>query len=128
MPKKCKNCGTKIIEYPIWKGQEDGIPLTHGQTVGERIMDFFQNKRWKMFRWYNLIIGDWKKLALLISLMLIAFAYAHDTETCRNVLSHPCELVEKNKETCEYIGNTKIEIIDGMVAVLPNVTQDAGQG
>jgi hypothetical protein len=37
----CRNCESRIIEYPLYKGQEEGLPF-----------------EWKNINWYNAIIGD----------------------------------------------------------------------
>ena len=83
MPKKCRNCGTRIIEYPIWKGQEYGEPFAFNKI-----------------KWRNLLIGDWTKLLILITLIFVAISYMHDTAAYREIYSDPCGYVMKNIDTC----------------------------
>lgn len=97
MPRR-KNCtcGRKIIEYPIYDGQEEGKPLVVGETLGER---FKSLKRHKWY-WRNLIIGDWTRSLVLITLLVAAVAYAHDTAVVRKINENPCSFVEKNYNYC----------------------------
>ena len=83
MPRKCKGCGTKIIEYPIWQGQEFGEPFAFNKI-----------------RWRNLLIGDWTKLLILITLIFVAISYGHDSAAYREIYSNPCEYVKTNIDAC----------------------------
>lgn len=110
--RKCKNCGNKIIEYPIYKGQEENVSLIEeGETL-------FSKYTLSKINWYNLIVGDWTKFMMLAMLIAVAFAYQADTENCRALLGNPCEFIEKNKEVCEavinplWIGENPINISD----------------
>jgi len=95
--KKCRNCGARIIEYPIWKGQEFGEPFAFNKI-----------------NWRNLIIGDWTKLVIMITLLLVAWSYMHDTQVVRDIYENPCDFVNKNKFACvempEAEGSTKLVI------------------
>ncbi|KKM18816.1 hypothetical protein LCGC14_1661920 [marine sediment metagenome] len=84
MSSKCNSCGAKVIEYPIWKGQEFGEPFAFNKI-----------------KWKNLIIGDWIKLLILLSLVFAVWAYAHDTGECRVLLEKPCDFVMTNIRACE---------------------------
>ncbi len=88
MIKKCRNpnCGWKIIEYPIYKGQEQGEPFA-----------------FKKINWRNLIIGDWTKMLFLIAIMFLAWSYGHDTIVIREIYEDPCIFVEKNQQACTDI-------------------------
>ncbi len=95
MPKKCRSCGAKVIEYPIWKGQEHGEPFAFNKI-----------------RWYNLLIGDWTKLLILLLLLLVIWAYSNDTQECREILEHPCDFIKTNQQTCYEIERQKNDIKD----------------
>ncbi len=86
MPKKCRNCGTKIIAYPIWKGQEFGEPFAFNKI-----------------NWRNLLIGDWTKLLVIVSLIFVAIAYGHDTKVCRDIYENPCDFITENQHACRDI-------------------------
>lgn len=81
----CKNpnCGWKIIEYPIWKGQELGEPFAFNKI-----------------NWYNLLVGDWTKLMLMIAILGATWAYWHDTVALNKIYDEPCSFVMKNYQTC----------------------------
>ncbi len=125
--KKCKNCGTKQIELPIWKGQEDGLPLAEGNTLGEKIQNFFNEKQWRKIRWYNFIIGDWKKYLIFAMILFFAWSYAHDTEECRDMIEHPCQFVQRNEKACENFGREGIYVSDGYVIELNNSLENVIQ-
>ena len=121
--KRCKNCNSKIIEYPVYKGLEFDIPLLKGETPGEQFKSLFTfdipllkgetpGEKFKSLftretaskiNWYNLLIGDWTKLLILVSLIFVAIAYMHDTEVCRDIYERPCQFIEKNKKVCTDI-------------------------
>ena len=85
MSKKCNNCGAKIIEYPLWEGQELGEPF-----------------EWKKIKWYNALVGDWTKLLVFISLLFLAWSYYHDTQAIREIYQNPCEFVNANQLPCQF--------------------------
>ncbi len=103
--KRCKNCNTRIIEYPIYKGQEQDIPLLKGDSVGEKIRSLFSKETKQRINWYNLIIGDWTKLLILVALIFVAWAYTHDIRECRELLEDPCGFIDTNKAACEVRKN-----------------------
>lgn len=129
MKKKCKNCGTRVIEYPLWKGQEDGIAFTEGNNIGEKFTDFFENKQWQKLKWYNLIIGDWRKLLLMASLLFLTWSYFHDTQVVRDIYENPCDFIEKNQDYCaEQQEGVPTTIIDAYIITIPNMTpENVGQ-
>lgn len=98
--KKCKNCGFRIIEYPVYKGQEEGIPLMRGETKKEKFKSLFTPEARQRINWKNLIIGDWTKLLLLLTLIGVAFGYAYDTKECMAMIEHPCEIIMNNYQLC----------------------------
>lgn len=77
------NCGWRIIEYPIWKGQEEGVPF-----------------EFKKINWYNFLIGDWTKALVLITVLLMSWAYWHDTQAVHKLYENPCSFVKKNYQPC----------------------------
>ena len=96
MSKKCRNCGTRIIEYPIWKGQEYGEPFAFNKI-----------------KWRNLLIGDWTKLLILITLIIVAWSYLYDSETYREIYSNPCNYVIKNIDACIEFENRNASLYIG---------------
>lgn len=108
MPKKCMNCGAKIIEYPIWKGQELGEPFAFNKII-----------------WRNLIIGDWTKLLVMMTLLLVAWSYFHDIQVVRDIYKNPCDFVNKNAKTCyDYAQANKTEALQlkSDLTIVPNIT------
>ncbi len=97
----CKGCGVRIIEYPVYKGQEESLPLLTGETPGDKFKSLFTRETMAKINWRNLIIGDWTKGLILFSLILVAFAYGYDTQACRELLSDPCQFAEDTKQYCE---------------------------
>lgn len=83
MVKKCKNCNAKIIEYPIYKGQEVGEPFSFNKI-----------------NWYNLLIGDWTKTLIIISILFMSWSYYHDTQEIEKINSNPCKFITSNYEAC----------------------------
>lgn len=102
MGKKCRSCGTKVIEYPIWEGQEHGEPF-----------------KFSKINWYNAIIGDWTKFILLATMLLAVWAYAVDTANCREVMEHPCDFVDANYRACQSLEEQNDYIIPNMDVVTP---------
>lgn len=127
MPKKCKNpdCGWKIIEYPIYEGQEQGIPFLEGNTPKEKWKSIFSLGTWrKRWKWKNLFIGDWTKMLILITLIFVALAYTHDTEAYRKIYSDPCGYVMKNIDACEeFEKNATLIINPGLIISKFNYTE-----
>jgi len=78
------NCGWKIIEYPIWKGQEIGEPFSFNKI-----------------NWYNMIVGDWTKALVIVTILLMSWAYYHDTQAINMINQNPCDFVEKNIQPCK---------------------------
>jgi len=100
MPKKCRRCNLKQIEYPIWEGQEEGEKFSFGKI-----------------KWMNMIIGDWTKTLLMLMLLLALFAYVADNKAITELYENPCEFVNKNYQACNSIDeqNTPSFIIgDGL--------------
>lgn len=112
--KKCKKCGASYIEYPIWKGQESGEP-------------FALNK----INWYNLLIGDWTKVLIFITLLFVAWAYMHDTQVVRDIYSNPCDFVNKNRQACSQELNlsSRFAISDDLdlIDIINLTDKNAGQ-
>ena len=97
MPRKCRSCGTRIIEYPIWKGQEYKEPFAFNKII-----------------WRNLLIGDWTKLLILITLIFVALSYGHDSKAYREIYSNPCNYVMKNIDACMEFENRNDSLYIGM--------------
>ena len=93
---KCNSCGAKVIEYPIWEGQEFGEPFAFSKI-----------------KWRNLLIGDWTKLLIMLALAFAVWSYAHDTEECREILENPCDFVGVNQQACGEIKRKGISLSEG---------------
>lgn len=95
--KYCRNpdCKWKIIEYPIWEGQEEEKPF-----------------EFKKIKWYNLLIGDWTKTLVIFTVLLMAWAYWHDTQAINQIYENPCAFVEKNIQPCNHAkqNNQRLEL------------------
>lgn len=103
MSRICRNpdCRWKIIEYPIYEGQEQGIPFLEGNTPGEKWKSLFSLQTWKKrWNWRNLIIGDWQKMLILLTIIFVALSYTHDSAAYREIYNDPCDYVEKNIDAC----------------------------
>ena len=98
--KRCKNCNARIIEYPVYEGQEQDIPLMKGDTVAEKFKSLFTRETRARIKWYNLIIADWTKLLILATLIFVAWSYQHDTAACFAITENPCEFIDKNQYAC----------------------------
>lgn len=97
--RKCNSCGARVIERPIWKGQEFGEKFS------------FDKINWK-----NMIIGDWTYLLIFITLLGVGFAYSNDTAVARDIYEHPCEFVKKNVDAClNYGENFNLQIQEGLI-------------
>ncbi len=114
MPRTCNNpdCEWKIIEYPIYEGQEQGISFLEGNTPQEKWKSLFTLRTWKKrWNWRNIIIGDWTKMLILITLIFVALSYTHDSEAYREIYKDPCNYVMKNIDAClEFEKNESIWI------------------
>ena len=103
--KRCRSCNARIIDYPIYKGQEQGIPLLKGDSFGEKLKSLFSKETKQRINWYNLIIGDWTKMFILATLIFVAWSYMHDIRECKELLEDPCEFIDTNKAACEVREN-----------------------
>jgi len=70
---KCKNCGHKIIKYPLWDGQE----------AGEKFA-------WKKLKVFNLIRMDAMSLFYLVIVLILAWLYFIGMQECQQAASDPC--------------------------------------
>lgn len=95
--KKCKSCGARIIEYPIWEGQEFEEPFAFNKI-----------------KWRNLLIGDWSKTLVLIALLFAVWSYNHDTQACQEIIENPCEYVKLNQLACQQRENQGDFLIPGI--------------
>ena len=113
LPKKkkgrhCKNCGLRIIEYPIYKGQEEGLPFIKGDTPQEKWKNLFTKDTWnKDWNWKNVLIGDWTKTLTIITILLMAWSYGYDVTQINKIKEDPCDYVNKNARVCEQAANLK---------------------
>lgn len=89
MVQRCKQCGTKIIKFPIWRGQEKGEPFS-----------------WDKVIWINLIKIDLMTLMWLTVIFIMMFSYKHDIEQCKIVYEEPCSFCEKSN--CCQVDWTRI--------------------
>lgn len=91
--RKCPHCEGDIIQRPISRQ-----PIYLKEEGRTRIN--WQAFRWKNLKLKNLIIGDPLNLLIIFSVLFVAWAYAHDTETCRDIYEAPCGFVNSNYEFC----------------------------
>lgn len=124
MPKKCRTCGYRIIEYPLYKGQEEGVPFLKGDTPEDKWKSLFSKETWnRQWIWKNVFIGDWSKALILISLLFLAWAYSHDTAVVKKIYANPCGFVMKNYQAC-YAARQQQEMLN-ITAMNINFTFDA---
>ncbi len=110
MPRKCRSCGTRIIEYPIWKDQEYKEPFAFNKII-----------------WRNLLIGDWTKLLILITLIFVALSYGHDSKAYREIYSNPCNYVMKNIDACIGFNKTNTLLYIGPDLFITEFNQTEGE-
>lgn len=77
MIQRCKNCGEKIIKFPIWKGQDRGVPFSFDKI-----------------KWLNLFKMDMYSIILVIVVTVMVIGYKADIAKCDEVIEHPCEFCE----------------------------------
>ena len=99
MPRKCPHCNGSLIGKPISK-----LPLWGGDPFKSRFN--WEALRWRNLNIKNLIIGDWLTFMVIVSILFVAWAYAHDSETYREIYSNPCDYVMKNIDACLEFNNT----------------------
>jgi hypothetical protein len=98
MTKKCKSCGAEQIEYPISK-----LPLKIEcfDEKGKKVMKFnWQALKWNNLNKWNFFVGDWTKIAWLITVLLLAWSYSHDIGVVHKIYANPCDFVLKNYQAC----------------------------
>ena len=81
MVQKCKRCGAKIIKFPFYEGQEDGIKFELGKTK---------------INWINLFKIDWYSLILILLIVFMVIGYKSDISKCEKVINDPCEFCEES--------------------------------
>lgn len=102
--KRCRNCNSRIIEYPIYKGQEQEISLLpQTDNLGIKLKALFSGSTMRRINWYNLLIGDWTKFIVIVGILFVAWAYSHDIESCKVFLEDKCEYVKQNQFICAEI-------------------------
>lgn len=79
MADKCKNCGAKIIKFPIWKGQDKGEPFS-----------------WDKLMLINLFKMDFYSIILVIVIIAMVIGYKSDIKQCDQVIHDPCTFCEKS--------------------------------
>ena len=112
MPRRCPHCKLEIIGRPISK-----LPLYRETEPYEFLGKTYHSKfnwealRWQNLRLKNLIIGNPLNLAIILSVLFMAWAYTHDSAAYREVYSNPCDYVKKNIDAClEFEKNETLRI------------------
>jgi len=77
MVQRCGRCGTKIIRFPLWKGQEDGEKFDIDKVI-----------------WINLFKIDFMSLIWLAVVLFLLFGYKEDIKQCQDAIERPCEFCE----------------------------------
>ena len=93
MPRKCPHCNGNLISKPISK-----LPLWEGNPFKSKFN--WEALKWKNLNLMNLIIGDRISFMVIVSILFVAWAYAHDSAAYREIYSNPCDYVEKNIDAC----------------------------
>lgn len=78
MTDRCKRCGTKIIKFPIWKGQEEGKPFS-----------------WDKVIWLNLFKVDIMSIIIFALIIFVIMGYKIDMKKCEDAIEYPCEFCEE---------------------------------
>jgi len=90
---KCKNCGEKIVKFPI-KKQTDKT--------------FKQNFEEGTINWLNFFKMDFMSIMWFIVIILLITTYRIDTETCREIVTNPLTYCEESN-ACKIIEERKTE-------------------
>lgn len=94
MVQRCKNCGEKIIKFPIWKGQRQGEPFS-----------------WDKILWLNLIKVDMMSIIWFAVIIFLIVSYKVDIDKCEEMIEDPlkyceesnaCKILEERKWTNQY--------------------------
>lgn len=73
----------------------------------------------KKLIWKNILHVDWLMLIITICILFSAWAYAHDTAECRQLVSDPCKYI--NVSLCN------MGLIDGLGQIYtPILDEEAG--
>lgn len=76
--------GNSVI-YPIKKNQEE--PFKKGNID-----------------WKNFIMGNKGTLIVMILVLMLAFAYSHDTQACRELMEQPCIICDSMRSAAVDVG------------------------
>lgn len=87
MVRKCKTCGTKIIHFPLWKGQEHDEPFSKDKII-----------------WINWFKMDMMSVAFLVIVVALIIGFQNDTAKCNQVIEDPCGFCTNAAEVCGYSG------------------------
>ena len=94
MPTRCKNCGEKIIRFPIWEGQEKGVPFSFDKI-----------------KWINLFKVDMMSVIWFAVILFLIISYKADIEKCEEMITDPlgyceesnaCKIIEERKNINPY--------------------------
>lgn len=77
MVQKCK-CGRKVIKFPLWKNQEEGISLKESSKI----------------YWLNWLKIDWFSILLILVIILMVWGYKVDMQKCEAAIERPCEFCD----------------------------------
>ena len=104
---KCKNCGEKIIRFPIWEGQEKEVPFSLDKV-----------------RWLNLFKIDLYSLMWLAVLIFLILAYKADIGKCEEMITDPLKYCEESN-ACKIIEERRSENPFGIIDVseIPEINE-----
>jgi len=94
MVQRCRNCGEKIIKFPIWEGQEKGVPFS-----------------WDKLIWLNLFKVDMMSVIWFVVVIFLLISYKADISKCEEMIENPlkyceesnaCKIIEERKTATPY--------------------------
>ncbi len=86
---RCRNCGERIIKFPLWEGQGQGIPF-----------------RWDKVIWLNWFKVDMTSIILIVVIVLMVISYKIDIRECEEVITDPLKYCEESN-ACKIIEERK---------------------
>lgn len=93
---RCKNCGVRIIKFPLWRGQEYDEPFSFDRII-----------------WINLFKMEMDAFLLFATTLVWMFVYWHDTNMYQDIAEHPVQYCEAAGCVCGQPTPTINEAIPG---------------
>lgn len=97
MVQRCRNCGEKIIRFPIWKGQEKGEPFG-----------------WDKIIWVNLFKVDVMSIIWFFVVIFLIISYRTDISKCDEMMTHPLRYCEESN-ACKILEERRLDNPYGIV-------------